>query len=211
MSSAEKCPHCGASMKRYWHVITPGLCSALIKINKAVNLKKVNDIRIDKLPEDLALTHVERCNWQKLRLHGLVARVKEFGYTKRGRWCITRKGYNFLGGGEIPERVLSFRNRVEGHSPEMTTLSKALRGTPYFESIDDIKFEYAMPLQEGDTTIDKTPVVFGRGKKKKNARYCPVDQSELRGSIHTIPGSSPGSVVVTRIYRCQVCSHEEVV
>lgn len=198
-------------MKRYWHKITPGICTALIKINKAVNLKRVNDIRIDKLPEDLALTHVERCNWQKLRLHGLVARVKEFGTVKRGRWCITRKGYKFLMGESIPQRVLSFRNRVEGHSPELITLSQALRSTPWFESINDIKFEYAEPYQEGDTVIDSTPVVYGKGKKKKGVKYCPVDGSELRMSIHSDPGSSPESVVVTKIYNCQVCSYKEVV
>lgn len=202
----ERCSHCGASMKKYWHKITPGICTALIKINKAVNLKKVNDVRIDKLPTDLALTHVERCNWQKLRLHGLVARVRESGYVKRGRWCITRKGYKFLMGQEIPERVMSFRNRVEGHSPEVTTLSKALRGTPWFESIDDIKFEYAEPYQEGDAAIDDTPVVYGRKRLKKGTQVCPNDGSPLRRVVETTP-KDENTVFVKKGWACNVCSY----
>ena len=142
-----KCEHCGASLKKYWHRLTPGMTSALMKMNRGVNVKKANDIRIDKLTGDMALTHVERCNWQKLRLHGLVARVKVDGLVQRGRWLITRKGYQYLHGEVVPQRVLSFRNQVEDHSEELVTISEVLKSTPYFESIEDIKFEIAEPTE----------------------------------------------------------------
>lgn len=135
-----KCPHCGASMKMYWHKITPGMTRALAKMRKAVSIKGENDIRIDKLPKSIALNHVERCNWQKLRIHGLVARVKEDGQVKRGRWLITNKGYDYLYGMAIHESVQSFRNKVVDHSPEMVTISEVMHSDPYWQSIDDFKY-----------------------------------------------------------------------
>lgn len=136
-----KCPHCGASMKMYWHKITPGLIRGLLKMRKAVVIKGENDIKIDKLPGELELTKWERANWTKLRFHGLVAKVKKDGKTKRGRYLLTRKGTNFLNGDSIPERVQTFRNKVVDHSPENVTLSMAMSSVPYWEGIDDIQFE----------------------------------------------------------------------
>ena len=161
-------------MKRYWHKLTPGLVSALVKIHKAVNEKKENDIRIDRLPMDLRLTHVERCNWQKLRLHGLVARVRFMTEVKRGRWLITRKGYRFLSGKPISKRVLSFRNHVEGHDAEEVTIAQVMRSSPNFESIEDIRFEYKEPYEEGEMIIEKTPIVPKRKRLKKGQMPCPA-------------------------------------
>ena len=140
--STEKCPHCGASMKMYWHKLTPGITKALIKMRKAVAVKGKNDIRIDKLPPDLALTHIERCNWQKLRMHGLVARVTEDGQVKRGRWLTTAKGNSYLQGFEVADNVQTFRNKVVNHSPTMTTISEVMHSDPYWQGIDD--FDYGI-------------------------------------------------------------------
>lgn len=196
-------------MKKYWHRLTPGLVSALIKINKAVNLKKKNDIRIDRLPEELALTHVERCNWQKLRLHGLIARVKENGEVKRGRWCITRKGYQFLGGVRIPRRVLSFRNRVEGHSPEDANISEVLRSTPYFESIDDIQFEYAQPEIEGEMEAEIVPIVPGKKRLKKGQTPCPTCGEAMGKKMETYDTHEPNTLGMKTWFECPECGYNE--
>lgn len=211
ISDGEKrCVRCNASTKRYWHKLTPGLVSALVKINKAVNLKKENDIRIDRIPKDIALTHVERCNWQKLRLHGLIARVRFFGQVKRGRWLITRKGFRFLHGKEIPSRVLSFRNRVVGHSDEMTTITDVVRSTPYFESIEDIRFEYPEPKEEGELEIENVPIFTRSRKLKKGQIPCPRCGSALTKRISSEPSpTSPNSVIVTEWKECKECGYSE--
>lgn len=202
------CEHCGASLKQYWHKITPGLVSALMKINQAVNIKKKNDIRIDRLPKEIALSHVERCNWQKLRLHGLIARVREYGEVKRGRWLITRKGYEFLQGHQIPERVKSFRNKVIGHSEELTTLSDSLRGTPYFEGINDIKFDYAAPTEQGEVDND-TPIVKSKKKRlKKGQKPCPQCGEALRTKVDTAPGNEVNTLRVSRWLECPECGYK---
>lgn len=201
------CIRCTASTKRYWHKLTPGLVSALIKINKAVNLKRENDIRIDRLPADLKLTHEERCNWQKLRLHGLVARVKFMGEVKRGRWCMTRKGYKFLSGKPIAERVLSFRNAVQGHSPEEVTISQVARSSPYFESIDDIKFEYPEPQEEGETVIERTPIVPRRKRLKKGQTPCPKCGEAL---VNRMDSKIEGDKAIVEKWReCPGCTYTE--
>lgn len=141
LQESKKCPHCGASMKMYWHKITPGLIKGLLKLRKAVALKGTNDIKIDKLPKEWELTKWERANWSKLRFHGLVAKVKDGDQIKRGRWLLTLKGSNFIGGMPIPERVQTFRNKVTDHSPEQVTISQAMHSVPYWQGIDDIEYE----------------------------------------------------------------------
>lgn len=208
-NQAHRCQHCGASLKAYWHKVTPGLVSALLKINKAVNMKKKNDIMIDKLPELIALTHVERCNWQKLRLHGLIARVKEGGEVKRGRWLITRKGHDFLSGHQISESVKSFRNRVVGHSANLITISEALESTPYFEEINDISFEYTTPTEEGDDETDTPILKTKKTRLKRGQTPCPECGEPLKSRFQDEPGEQPNSLKVTRWKECTECGYKE--
>lgn len=154
--STKRCPHCNASLKMYWHTLKPGLVRPLVKMLKAVNqkrniynranrtndtpLKKVNDIRVGRLPGNLKFTTNERCNFSKLRVHGLIARVKIDGKVKSGRWLITRKGYQFLKGEKVPCKVLTFRNKVEGHSDKSVTIAGVMKDQADFETINTIQF-----------------------------------------------------------------------
>lgn len=123
-------------MKKYWHRLTPGLVKALARFYAAICDKGENDLDIhselDKTP--FAFSHVQKSNWQKLRLHGLVARVHEDGEVKKGRWLITRRGVDFLlGRVEIPCRVQSFRNRVVEHDSSSVGIKDVMGTTPYWE------------------------------------------------------------------------------
>lgn len=134
---SEKCPHCGASMKKYWHKITPGLVKALAKTYQTIAQKGENVI--DK--DELSLTHGEYGNYQKLRFHGLIAKHIVDGKWKKGQWLITKRGGLFLKNEiAIPERVQTFRNRVVDHDPKEVTVSDVMRSEPYWEK----EFEYEL-------------------------------------------------------------------
>lgn len=139
----ERCPHCGASMKKYWHKITPGLVKTLVKVYKAVSAKRENAVS----KKDLSLTHSEYGNFQKLRFHGLIAKYKVDGEWHKGDWLITHRGAQFLRGEiEIPEKVLTFRNKVEGHTDETVNIKNVMASEPYFET--DFGYEIFEPKQQ---------------------------------------------------------------
>lgn len=132
----ERCPHCNALMKMYWHRITPGLTKVLAKIYAKVCEKGENNFRMD----ELKLDHSEYGNFQKLRFHALIAKEVDDGELIKGSWLITRRGVNYLKNIEsIPVRVQTFRNKVVDHDSELVNLSEVMRKTdPYFE----VKFDY---------------------------------------------------------------------
>lgn len=120
------CDHCGASMKSYWHRMTPMLADALIKAAKGVKAKGENKIHPVKdlkgTPYELSAD--QRANWTKLRFHGLVAKYGQDIDREGGYWVITRKAGRFLQGEAIPARVRTFRNQVEEHSEELVAISQ---------------------------------------------------------------------------------------
>ena len=145
MTQHTKCPHCGASMKMYWHRLSPGMVSALVKVKRAVLAKGENRIHTDKdMRGDMALTRLEWSNLTKLRFHGLVAKYRSEGGHDRGYWLLTRRGNQFLlGKAQIPHKVQTFRNKITAYSPLYVTISDVLKCTPYWDSIDDVTFSYA--------------------------------------------------------------------
>lgn len=146
----ELCLHCGAKLKKYWHRLTPGLVKALAKLYAAICEKGENDININDEMNNrrFELNHSERSNWQKLRLHALVARVRYAGEVQKGRWLITRRGVDFLlGRVSVPVRVQSFRNRVVDHDTQMADLTAVMKGKPYWER--EFDYDIFTPKQEG--------------------------------------------------------------
>ncbi len=128
LSKKEHCSNCGASMKMWWHQMVPGLVGDLIKAIEFVKRSGKNQFHLQK---DLNLSKTEYNNFQKLRFHGLVAHVSN----KVGYWLITKRGGQFLRNElEIPAAVMTFRNRVEGHSPEMTRITDFKGKFPTFQS-----------------------------------------------------------------------------
>lgn len=204
-------------MKKFWHKVTPGIARALIKLNKAVNLQGKNDIDIYHLPPDLTFTHNELTNWTKLRFNALVAKIRIDGKVKRGRWCITRKGYQFLHGKEIPSETQSFRNKVSAHTDTMVTIRDVLRSTQYWQTIDEIRFEYEEPTIEMDADIDAsggTKVVAraARRGKKPGKPLCPLCHNQLAVDITTQPSTTdPNTIIIVARKRvCRKCGWWEL-
>ena len=114
------CPHCGASMKEFWHNLTPGLVNNLIKFIEAVKSKGENEIHLQK---DLDFTKNEYNNFQKLRYWGLVHHADKDN-THSGKWLITRQGGEFLRNElAVPKRIKTFRNQIVEKGEEFVKIS----------------------------------------------------------------------------------------
>lgn len=127
---SEKCEHCGASLNKYWHRLTPVLVNALVKTMQCVQSKGENLVH----KQDLNLTHGEYGNYQKLRFHGLIAKHKDEDGAFDG-WVLTKRGGKFLKGQmTVPLKVQTFRNQVVGHSEETVSVRDVIGMTPFVET-----------------------------------------------------------------------------
>ncbi len=162
----QNCDKCGASLKKYWHKITPGLVHTLVKVYEKVNEKGENKIH----KSELTLSHGEYGNFQKLRFHALIAKYKEDGKIKSGQWLITRRGAQFLTGQTtIPASVQTFRNKVVGHDLEQVSLADIIgkRSEPYFQT--DFAFNLAT-----EEDLEEVPAVKRIKKSRKKVKNpCP--------------------------------------
>lgn len=158
-----KCPHCGATIKKYWHRLNAGLVHALVKVYTRVVEK--NENKVSK--KELSLSHSEYGNFQKLRFHGLIAKYKEDGNWVRGTWLLTRRGAQFLKGEiQIPRKVQTFRNKITDHDDVYITVTDAIKEQPYWDT-HETYLEFAdiadLPTESGDPV----PFTFdekGQGK-----------------------------------------------
>ncbi len=123
-----RCANCDASMESFWHDLSPGLVSVLIKAVMFVRKNNKNSFHLSK---DLNLTKVEYNNAQKLRFHGLITKVKD----QNGYWLITNRGGSFLRDEmAVPKSVQTFRNKVIGHSDELVSIRDYDKKFPTFQS-----------------------------------------------------------------------------
>ena len=135
----EFCPNCGARMKEFYHLLSPGLVNVLVKAIRFVKSTNTNKFHL----HDLGLTQSEYCNAQKLRFHGLIAHADPENL-KAGQWLITSRGGQFLRSEiSVPHRVKTYRNEVIDHDPELVHMDSFRGVTGYFES------EFDFDIHEG--------------------------------------------------------------
>lgn len=139
----EYCPHCGASLKSYWHRLSPILIYALIKFKKGVLTKGENKIHLIKdLQDENKLKPYEWKNWTKLRFHGLVAKYKIKDKWERGYWLLTKRGNDFLNGRiEIPNKVRTFRNKIIERGYNIVNIKDVIDSVPFNETIDSLEYD----------------------------------------------------------------------
>jgi hypothetical protein len=134
----EVCPCCGASMRVYKEKLTKGLCLSLLKFRDVVIATNSNEIHV---PTQVKFNHNEFGNFQKLRYHGLVAKVKdkETGEKKSGYWLLTRRGNQFCKSEiQISEFVETFRNKIVNRAEAKISISQVLGSDDnYWDKITD--------------------------------------------------------------------------
>jgi hypothetical protein len=125
-------------MVSYWHTLSPGAVSALVKTVKAVHFYGRNRVHIHdemkgNVPPEFRLSDFEWNNYSCLRFHGLVAHADK-DERRSGYWLITARGGQFLRGDiKVPARVRTFRDQVIEHGTELIGIDDFKGKVPEFE------------------------------------------------------------------------------
>lgn len=147
------CECCGAKLLGRWESVSKGLVKSLVKLKKQVIKTNTNAVHL----KELTLSKSEYNNFQKLRYHGLVARVKnQSGEIETGYWLLTKRGNLFLNNEiNVPKKVLIFRNSIVDKSFEITNVKEVLiNEEPYWFEKADFQFQWIDVMDlEGDTSL----------------------------------------------------------
>lgn len=126
-----KCTHCHHSINIYSYPINKVMVAFLRSMARATDETGSREVDVEKV----SVIHHERTQITKLRVHGLIAKVKDAdGHHRARMWLITSKGWDFLRGQEIPRKVIIYNNQVIGHSPETVTIGRIDGGSAEYES-----------------------------------------------------------------------------
>jgi hypothetical protein len=146
MGKSKNCPHCGAKMMEYRHVLNDALIAAFRRLCKhgQINLRK------------LKLGHSPWANFQKLRYFGLVEKCyDEHGRLIKGVWEVTPRGWRFFHRQvKLYCRVWSYRGefrRFDKESPRVSILD-----FPGFNAKFKQKEEYADDAEPHDPDDPQT-------------------------------------------------------
>lgn len=142
-----KCDRCHRSIKLYKYRANKTMARILRLMANATDSQQDRAIDI----ETINLKYHERGQITKMRFHGLVAKVKDAdGHHKGRHWLITRKGWDWLGGKEIPAKAVVYNNQVLGHEGGLCRIDS---------SIDDLTFEKdnLAPTEAGTYEDVRTP------------------------------------------------------
>lgn len=118
-----KCDRCFRVINIYRYRINTNLVTILRKMRDLIDQTGINAVNFN----DLDLPYRLGTQRTKLRLHGLIAHVKnEAGATVANTWLLTKKAGDFLRGQPIPEKVVVFDNQVLGHDLRMVTIHQVM-------------------------------------------------------------------------------------
>lgn len=118
-----RCDKCHQVIKIYRYRINRNHGLFLRAMADEVRNKKINTVDISVL----GLAYSIRSQVTKMRQHGLIARVKnDQGAQIARHWLITKKGYSFLNGNPIAEKVVVYNNQVLGHEGELITIHQLM-------------------------------------------------------------------------------------
>lgn len=116
-----KCTHCHHSINIYSYPINKVMVKFLRAMAEETDKTKNREIDVEKV----SVIHHERTQITKLRIHGLIAKVKdEKGHHKARMWLITKKGWAFLKGEPVPRKVVIYNNQVLGHDGGDVTIGR---------------------------------------------------------------------------------------
>ena len=188
------CTHCHQTIKIYRYGISDSMVTVLRAMAKSTTPQAGRAIDVDAIN----LRHSERTQLTKLRFHGLVAKVKDDDGTQVARhWLITRKGWAFLGGEDIQEKVVVYNNQVLGHEGGTTNIRRIAGGNGEFEQQPITQAEsrtYAHVREpEYDKTVKAVWLGYSIGQLVKGQTYMVKMQKLQVGKPIKIqvPGREP--------------------
>lgn len=140
-----RCVNCKARVRIYKHELSTGLLKILAKFAQTVGHKKRNEIHLlHDMDGDQTLSRVEYNNFQKLRYHGLVAKVRKHP----AHWLLTHLGSEFLHGRKtVPRLKVSYRNVIVGRTEDQVGV-RDIKNEPWWPRLD---FEIPMDEQYKET------------------------------------------------------------
>lgn len=169
-----KCSHCHHSINIYEYPINKVMVKFLRAMAKATDDGQSREVDVEKV----SVIHHERTQITKLRIHGLIAKVKdEKGHHKARMWLITKKGWDFLRGVEVPRKVVIYNNQVLGHTGGMVTVGRIDSDSATYD-------KKAITESEAKVYSDvRTPVKL----TEHDATYLNSSNGDLlKGSTYTI-------------------------
>ena len=122
------CKCCGHRINPRKESLSRGLVDTLIIFGRAVKRREKNEIH---LQDEVELNKNQYNNFQKLRYHGLVAKVKD----QVGCWLLTRNGLAFLRGEKSIAKEIQVENNmiVEYGDKEVTIHDYSQLGAEYWQ------------------------------------------------------------------------------
>lgn len=116
-----RCTHCQHTIKIYEYPVNRVMVKFLRQMAEQTDNQQDRAVDVEKV----SVIHHERTQITKLRIHGLIAKVKdENGHHQARMWLITHKGWQFLRGEPIPRKVVIYNNQVLGHTGGETTIKR---------------------------------------------------------------------------------------
>lgn len=141
-----RCITCSQTIKIYRYKVNKSHAVFLRAMAAKVEDSGKNDVDISTI----RLSYSVRTQVTKMRLHGLIARVKDDnGAQKPRRWLITHKGWSFLDQDTIKEKVVVYNNQVLGHEGNLVSIWTVL-GEPAVPQTEHIEQE---PVTEKESKV----------------------------------------------------------
>lgn len=145
MTEQQVCEYCGATTRKYWYCITPGLIDILLILLDYVHSKNSNNFSAKEVRD--RLKPFQYTQMTKLRYHGLIAKIKNGNEVFTGEWLITGRAAQFLRGDiTIPLKVQTHRNKVIGYDDINVSVREIYGSQPYLEGNAD--FIWPAPARE---------------------------------------------------------------
>lgn len=116
-----RCTHCHQAISIDRYAANQQMANVLATMADHVRLTSSNAVNFN----DINLPYRLASQRTKMRLHGLIAKVKRADGTHiRNTWLITKKGWGWLGGDPIEKVVVSYNNQVLGHEGGLVTIKQ---------------------------------------------------------------------------------------
>lgn len=129
------CPNCKASMQEY--VFKLDQLDALLllemgkvvkhKLNKGFDFSNANKVKVQA---DLTGSYAVKSRTTQCRQLGLIAKVITVNkqgvqvHDREAGWLITKRGFQFLAGHEVPKEITVFRNKIVDRSEAVITINR---------------------------------------------------------------------------------------